>query len=373
MKRISISTRLVSVDLGLVRTVDWDTQVVGLDISQLGQLSTQVVQVASGDSLVQDLWQQVDTDVELTSNTELRELRSELRVVSLEQSNLGQNLVRERTRHDKGGVTSGTTQVDQSTLSKQDQVTAVLHQESVDLWLDVNDGLSVGLQPGNVDLNVEVTNVTDDGILRHLLEVRASDDVTATSGGDEDLTNVGNLTQWGDLVTRDSSLQSVDRVDLRDDDTGTHRTQSVSTTLTNITETSDDGGLTSDHDIGGSLDTIDQRLTATVQVVELGLGNGVVDVDSWDLQLTLLERLVQVVDTSGGLLGQTVAVLQHLWVLLVDERGQVTTVIQDQVQLLVVLESEQLLLQAPLVLLPVSPFQAKTGTPVAAMAAAAWS
>lgn len=32
------------------------------------------------------------------------------------------------------------------------------------------------------------------------------------------------------------------------------------------------------------------------------LGDRVVDVDGWDLQLTLLQHLVQVVDTGGGLL-----------------------------------------------------------------------
>jgi hypothetical protein len=35
----------------------------------------------------------------------------------------------------------------------------------------------------------------------------------------------------------------------------------------------------------------------------------------------------------------------------VDEGGQVTTVVEDEVELLVILESEQLLLKAPLVLL----------------------
>lgn len=40
-------------------------------------------------------------------------------------------------------------------------------------------------------------------------------------------------------------------------------------------------------------------------VVELGLGNGVVDVDGRDLELAISEHLVKVVDTSGGLLRNT--------------------------------------------------------------------
>lgn len=57
------------------------------------------------------------------------------------------------------------------------------------------------------------------------------------------------------------------------------------------------------------------------------------------------------VNTRGGLLGDTVAVLEHLGVLVVDEGGQVTTIVENEVQLLAILEGNQLLLQTPVVLL----------------------
>jgi hypothetical protein len=56
-------------------------------------------------------------------------------------------------------VASSTAKVDQTALSQEDDVTAAGHGESVDLGLDVLDRLGVGLEPGNVDLNVEVANV----------------------------------------------------------------------------------------------------------------------------------------------------------------------------------------------------------------------
>jgi hypothetical protein len=58
-----------------------------------------------------------------------------------------------------------------------------------------------------------------------------------------------------------------------------------------------------------------------------------------------------VVDTGGGLLGDTEAVVEHLGVLGVDKGGEVTTVVEDEVELLAILEGEELLLKAPLVLL----------------------
>jgi hypothetical protein len=165
-------------------------------------------------------------------------------------------------------------------------------------------------------------------------------------------------------------------------------------TLADVSESSDDSDLSGEHDIGGPLDSIDQRLPTTVVVVELALGDRVVDVDGGNLESSLPESLVQVVNSGSGLLGNTLDLLEHLGVLLVNERGEVTTVIQEHVGGLTVGElakqsgSVQGDLQADrrarltavnccsmhqVYSSSVSPFQAKTGTPVAAMAAAAWS
>lgn len=279
-------------------------------------------QVELGDLLVQDLGENVDTDIELLGLAELDVLLAESGILGLEQQDLGKDLVGERARHDERRVTGGTAKVDEAALGKEDDVAAVLHEEAVDLGLDVLARLGVGLQPRDVNLDIEVTNVADNGIVGHGLEVLANKDVTAAGGGDKDLSLGNSLLHGGDLETRDSSLEGVDGVNLSDDDTGTHGVESHGATLSDITETGDNGDLSGNHDIGGTLDTIDERLTATVKVVELGLGNGVVDVDGWDQQLAVLEHLVKVVNTGGGLLRDTVAALEHLRVLGVDQRGQ---------------------------------------------------
>ena len=336
--------------LALEGAVDVEAEVLGLDGGELGQLGVDVLQVAASDLLVKLLGQDVDADGLLASGLELNVLVAESNVLGLEESDLRKDLVGEGAGHDERRVTSGTAKVDQTALSEQDDVLAV-QEVTVNLGLDVLDRLSVGLEPSNVDLNVEVTNVADNGVVAHGLEVTANKDVTAASGGDEDLTNGSSLLHGGDLITLDGSLEGVDGINLGNEDASTHRVEGLGATLADITVTGNNGDLTSDHHIGGTLDTVDERLTATVQVVELGLGNTVVDVDGRDLQLALLEHLVQVVDTSGGLLRDTEAVIEHLGVLGVDKGGQVTTVVEDEVELLVVLEGEQLLLEAPLVLL----------------------
>ena len=346
-----ILRNLVTVDVALERTLDRETKVLGLDVAELGELNVDVCQVEKGDLLVENLGQNVDTDIELTSLAELNVLVAELLIRGLVQHDLGKDLVGERAGHDEGRVTSSASQVNETTLGKEDDVTAVVHQVAVNLGLDAGDRLGVLLEPRNVDFDIEVTDVADNGIVGHSLEVDTSQNVTATSGGDEDLTLRSSLLHGGNLEAGNGSLEGVDGVYLGDDDTSTHAVESLGATLTDVTETSNDGDLASNHDIGGTLDTVDERLTATVQVVELGLGDGVVDVDGGDEETLALQHAVKVVDTSGGLLGDTVAVLEHLRVLLVDESSEVTTVVEDQVQALAVLESCELLLKAPLVFL----------------------
>jgi hypothetical protein len=244
-------------------------------------------------------------------------------------------------------VAGGASQVDETTLGKEYDVTAILHDVSVDLWLDILYAGSVLLQPSDVDLDIEMTNVcsalvdafefgiglhtADNGIVWHILKVLTNQDVSASGSGNEDLSDARSLLHGHDLVTRDSSLESVDGIDFRDNDTSTHSMKSHGTTLSNITVTSNNCDLTSDHDIGGTLDTIDQRLTAAIQVIELRLGDGIIDVDSWDEKTLALQHSVQVVNTGCGFLRDTVAALQHLGVFVVDESGKISAVIENQV------------------------------------------
>ncbi|KAH3660784.1 hypothetical protein OGATHE_005116 [Ogataea polymorpha] len=231
--------------------------------------------------------------------------------------------------------------------SEEHHVLARLEQVSVDLRLDVDSVNSVSFQPSDVNFHIEMANVTNDGVLWHNREVLTSDDVSATSGSHKYLTNWGSFLHSGDLVTRNSGLQSINWVNLSNDHSSAHTSQSHGTTLTNVTKTGNNSNLTGDHNVGGSFDTVNQRFSATVQVVKLRFGNGIIDIDGWNLQGTLLHHLVQVMNTGGRLLRKTVTTFQHFWVFLVDKRSQVSTVIQDQVELFSVLESKQLLLNTP--------------------------
>ena len=144
--------------VGLVGTLGRETKVLGLDRGELGELGVDVLKVAQS-NLVEDLGEDVDTDGLLASGAELDVLLAKLSILGLVEGDLGEDLVGEGAGHDEGGVTSGTAKVDKTTLSKEDDVAAVGHQVAVNLGLDVLDGLGVSLEPSDINLNVEVTNV----------------------------------------------------------------------------------------------------------------------------------------------------------------------------------------------------------------------
>jgi len=156
----------------LERTFDGDTQVVGLLLGQLGKAGSELVKVKTGDLLIELLGQEVDSQGVLA--------------LLGPQGDLSKNLVAERGGHDERGVASGTAEVDKTTLSQEDDVTAVLQGVTINLGLNVDLG-SVGVHPGDVDLNVEVTNVGKDGVLLHDGDVLSADDVSTAGGSDEDV------------------------------------------------------------------------------------------------------------------------------------------------------------------------------------------
>jgi len=113
----------------------------------------------------------------------------------------------------------------------------------------------------------------------------------------------------------------------------------VTYSLADITIAGNHGDLTGKHNVGGTLDTIDQGLATAVVIVELALGDTVVDVDGRNLELPVTEGLVEVMDTGSGLFGDTLDILEVLRELLVDHRGEIATIVEDHVEGLTVGES----------------------------------
>lgn len=71
-------------------------------------------------------------------------------------------------------------------------------------------------------------------------------------------------------------------------------------TFADVTITGDYGDFSSEHDVGGTLDTVDEGFTTAVVVVEFGLGDGIVDVDGRDFEPTLTDGFAKCVHACRG-------------------------------------------------------------------------
>ena len=93
-----------------------------------------------------------------------------------------------------------------------------------------------------------------------------------------------DVVERGDLVAVHRRLQRADRVDLGDDDPGALAAQRLGAALADVAVAADDRDLAADQHVGGAVDAVDERVAAAVHVVELGLGDRVVDVDRREQQ-----------------------------------------------------------------------------------------
>ena len=119
------------------------------------------------------------------------------------------------------------------------------------------------------------------------------DDVAVSRAGHINITLGQSTLDDLHLETLHRGLQSADRVDLRNDDPGSVRTHRTGAALADIAVTANDHHLAGNHHVGRPLDTVRQRLAATVQVVEFRLGAGVVHVDRRNEQFARLLHLIK--------------------------------------------------------------------------------
>ena len=83
-------------------------------------------------------------------------------------------------------MAGGASKIEKTALSKEDNAVSIREHEAIHLGLDV---LSLGLleEVVNVNLVIEVTNVSYDGVVLHHGHVLGHDDALVAGGGDEDV------------------------------------------------------------------------------------------------------------------------------------------------------------------------------------------
>src|SRR5579863_1271590 len=319
--------------LGFERPVLRDAQVRGLGVGELVELDADLGEVETGHLLVEVLWQYIDPVLILA--------------MVGPQLYLRQGLVGERVAHHERGVAGGAAQVDQAPFRQHDHIFAIDVVE-VDLWFDrILRFAVIRIQPGHVDLDVEVTDVTDDGLVLHETEMFFRDEVAAAGCSDDDIGFFDRIDHFLDLEPIHSGLQGADRVDLRHDDATACACQRGGGAFADIPIAAYNGYLTGHHDVGGAADGIYQGFLTAIFVVELGFGNGVVDVDRGHWKGPLLHPFIETVYTRGGLFAEAFEVLYQLGIFVKHHIGEVAAVIQDHVERAVGAAEKERLLDTP--------------------------
>ena len=262
------------------------------------------------------------------------------------------------------------------------------------------------LERRDLDLVVEVADVAHDRLVLHALHVLVRDDVDVPGRGDEDVGLVARVVHRHDAIAFHRRLQRADGIDLGDPHLRRKSAQRLRRALADVAVARHERDLARDHHVGGALDAVDQRLAAAVEVVELRLRHGVVDVDRREPELAFLVHRVQALHARRGLLGHALDAGLELRVelgirrelrldrveqrrlLLVgrmrdarcvglglraevhEERG-VAAVVEDHVRTLVPPSHSKMRCVYSQYSASVSPLYANTGVPTFAMAAAA--
>jgi len=172
----------------------------------------------------------------------------------------------------------------------------------VNLGLDVFvDDSGPFLESDNVDLVIKVTDVANDRQMPHLGHVLRHDDVFVTGSGDEDFGLREGFLEGADGKTRHGGLEGANGIDFSHHHSRSLPSKRFSAAFPHVSVPTHHAHLSGEHDVGGSHDTIDERVSATINIVEFGLGDTVVDVDGGEQKFSFSVHLIESHHSCGGL------------------------------------------------------------------------
>ncbi len=220
------------------------------------------------------------------------------------QLDLRHHLVGKAGRHHEARVTRRAAQVEQAAFRQDHHAVAVGEDPLIVLRLDVDplDSRRL-LEPGHVDLVVEVADVADNGLVLHPRHMRGGEDVEVAGGSDKNVGGGDHVIHRTHLEAFHRGLQGADRVDFGNQHARALALERLRATLADLAVAADHRELARQHDVGGAIEPVDDRMPAAVDVVELRFGDRVVHVDGGEEQRACLHHFVEAVHPRRRLFG----------------------------------------------------------------------
>ena len=138
------------------------------------------------------------------------------------------------------------------------------------------------------------------------------------------------------VFTFHGCLQSVDRIDFGNNNTSSEISQRTRTAFAHITIAGDHCYLASNHDICGALNPIDQRFSASVEIVEFWFRYWVIHIYRRDFEFVLFEHFIQCMNTGGRFFANAQDTSSQFGIFIMNNAGQVATVIENHIQWFIV-------------------------------------
>src|ERR1051326_953333 len=246
-----------------------------------------------------------------------------------------ERLVGEAHVHDAGGVAFSGGQVDQAAVAEEVDFAAVFERVLVD---EAAGGALAGahvFKSWNVDLDVEVAGVRDDGPVLHQREMFLGEDALVAGDGAEDVAELGGLGHRHDAEAVHHGLEGLGGIDFGDDDFGAASAGTGGEAAAAPSVAGDDELRSGKQEIGGPDDAVDGGLSGAVAVVEQVFGVGVVDGNDGELKHAFFGHGAQADDAGGGLFGAADDAFEHVGALSVKDGHEVSAVVHRDVGLVI--------------------------------------
>lgn len=178
---------------------------------------------------------------------------------------------------------------------------SIFELELIDLGFNVDSFNSGVIQKSTeIDFIIEVANIANNSIVFHLSHIGSQNDVPISGSTDEDIHLIDNILNSDDFKTFHTSLKCADWVNFTDVNSWSSPFHCLSASFSNISVTSDQYLLTTDHNVSGSVNTVQERMFTSINVVELTLGYAVINIDEWASKSSFLLESVKSRYTSSS-------------------------------------------------------------------------
>src|SRR5450631_879926 len=226
-------------------------------------------------------------------------------------------------------------QVDEAAFSEQVDAAAVFHRVLVDEGARSALGGRQLFERRDVDLDVKVARVRNDGAVLHELEVLLGEDVLVAGDGAENVAEFGGLFHAHDPESVHNRFERFRGVDFGDDNFRSRAACARSESTSAPAITGDDELRSCEQEIGGADDAVNRRLPGAVTIVEQMLGVGVVHGHDRILQNTFLGHGTQSNYASGRLFGSTNHVRQFRLALGVQHGYEVRAIVHGELRFVI--------------------------------------